>query len=52
MYLILGTEGNYLFADEVRSVGYNGVWEAKVTYEVLSHKFDHLLPCDLGEAQL
>ena len=51
--LVLIAEGSNLSAGEVCSlVGYDGMREDEATYEVLPHEFDHLLPCNFGEAQL
>ena len=48
--LVLGAGSSHLSASEVSSVvGYDGVSEAEVTYDVLPHEFDHLLPCDFKE---
>ena len=50
---VLGTESSHLSTGEVHSVvRYDGVRKVEVTYEVLPHELDFLLPCDFGEAQL
>ena len=51
--LVLDTKGSNLSIGEVHSiVGYDGVRETEATYEVLPREFDHLQPCNFGEAQL
>ena len=48
--LILGTEGGYFLAGEVRLViEDDSVREAKATHNVLPHKLDHLVPSDFKE---
>ena len=48
--LILGTEGGYLLAGEVRPIiRDDSVREAEATQDVMLQELDHLMPNDFGE---